>query len=155
MEDENKPYQLLLTGVDKTAEVQSWRHVGKKCEVTFSSGSTFAYNADNVQIIESALNATKPRDCFEYLKRIATATGLIATRDSGEKFNTLASSYAKIDFVSPTGMLGAFLSGKLPKTGGGSDAKPVFPFGFNASQKAAVDNALLSPLSVIEGPPGT
>jgi len=31
----------------------------------------------------------------------------------------------------------------------------VYPFGFNISQKTAVENALKNPLTIIEGPPGT
>lgn len=31
----------------------------------------------------------------------------------------------------------------------------IFPFGFNISQKQAVDKALENNLSIIEGPPGT
>ena len=32
---------------------------------------------------------------------------------------------------------------------------PIYPFGFNLSQKTAVEKALSSRLSIIEGPPGT
>jgi hypothetical protein len=153
--DKNKTHRIIIKGIDRTADVQSWRYIGEKCEVAFSNGGTFTYSAGNVQIVESVLNVQKSRDCFEYLKRVADVTGLIVTSDSGEKFNTLASNYAKIDFVRPDCILGAFLGGKLPETDGGFCANPVFPFGFNASQKIGVDNALSIPLSVIEGPPGT
>ena len=47
------------------------------------------------------------------------------------------------------------MSGISPLSNDKQSRTSVYPFGFNASQKEAVDNALNNKLSIIEGPPGT
>ncbi|MEI8389306.1 MAG: AAA domain-containing protein [bacterium] len=170
-----KQFEIYLKGENKTDSVQAFKRIGNKYNVTFTNGKTFTYNLNNVRIIESALNAQKTRDCFDYLKDIAVAIGLNAEIDKGKVVNILSHNYSKIDFVTPDSMLGAFLCGKIPesplnKSGVAhcgaffkeiKSQKPVvitdtiYPFGFNASQKDAVDKALTNQLSIIEGPPGT
>jgi hypothetical protein len=97
-----------LKGEDKTGSVINFRRIGEKYEVGFNNGKAFTYNAINVRIVDSALNAEKPRNCFEYLKRIAEAVGLTAEVEPGRVINILVSDYAKIDFVSPDNMLERF-----------------------------------------------
>lgn len=104
----------------------------------------------SIRIIKSALNIPKAKNCFEYLSQIARRIGLIV-----EGSNVLAKNYEKIDFVREDSVLAAFLNGEYSYK---TDKKPteiVYPFGFNLSQKKAVDNAMTSPISIIEGPPGT
>ncbi|MBH46944.1 MAG: hypothetical protein CME71_02105 [Halobacteriovorax sp.] len=86
---------------------------------------------------------------------IADQVGITSTSESGETFNILSYYFSSIGFVSETGMLGAFLSGRLAKSPDCKLVDPIYPFGLNQSQKKAVDNALGSQLSIIEGPPGT
>jgi hypothetical protein len=69
--------------------------------------------------------------------------------------NILANRYDKIDFLCEKSMLNVFLSGTLNAEKSITQSTLIYPFGFNISQKAAVDNALSKPLSIIEGPPGT
>lgn len=171
----HKQFQIYLKGKNETWRVQDFKHFGDKCEVTFTNGKKFNYNARNVRIIESALKSPKSRDCFDYLKEIADAVGLNAEVAKGKIVNILSYNYSKIKFILPESTLGAFLFGELsgaklsnPKVAycGAffkevNPRKPetiddiIYPFGFNASQKAAVDKALTNKLSIIEGPPGT
>lgn len=153
-----KKFQIYLKGEDKTENVRYIKQNGDQYDVTFTNGKKFTYNANNVRIIESALNSQKSRDCFDYLKDTAMAVGLNIEVDKGKVVNILSHNYSKIKFVMPDSMLGVFLCGKMP------EAKPqqpevitdtIYPFGFNASQKDAVDKALTNQLSIIEGPPGT
>lgn len=170
-----KQFQIYLKGENKTESVREYKRIGDKYQVTFTDGKTFTYNARNVRIIESALNTQKSRACFDYLKDIAVAVGLNVEIDKEKVVNILSHNYSKIDFVTPDSMLGAFLCGTLPnpklqKSGVAycgaffkeiEPQKPVvitdtiYPFGFNESQKDAVDKALSNRLSIIEGPPGT
>ncbi|MFW5879288.1 MAG: DEAD/DEAH box helicase, partial [bacterium] len=175
MLNDNKRFQIYLKGEDKTESIRYYKRIGNKYNVTFNSGKTFTYNAKNVRIIESALNSSNSRNCFDYLKEIAAAVGLKAEVTKGKVINILSHNYSKIDFVIPDSMLGAFLCGELPeskpqKTGVAycgaffKETKQhapevitdtIYPFGFNVSQKDAVDKALTNQLSIIEGPPGT
>ena len=150
-----KNYRIYLKGKDRTSSVANYEFIGDKYKVTFNNGKQFIYNACNVQIEESALNSPESRACFEYLKQIAEVIGLYAEVEPGKRINILANSYEKNNFVSPRSMLAAFLNGKLTESYTASILNPVYPFGFNASQKDAVDKALNNRLSVIEGPPGT
>jgi len=158
VKDKHKQFQIYLKGKNETWRVQDFKPLYDKYEVTFTNGKTFTYNACNVRIIESALNTKKSRNRFEYLKEIADAIGLKAEIYKGKVVNILSYNYSKIDFVMPDSMLSAFLSGKIPETRLYKSAvitDEIYPFGFNASQKKAVNKALTNQLSIIEGPPGT
>jgi hypothetical protein len=151
-------HQIYLKGEDKTYSVRSFKRIGNKFEVIFNSGKKFTYNASNVQIIESALSSQKSRNRFDYLKSIAHAVGLSVEVTKGKVINILSNNYSKIGFVFPDSVLAAFLDGELSRRGLGRDSivlDTVYPFGFNASQKNAIDKALSNQLSIIEGPPGT
>jgi len=175
VQNKYKKFLIYLKGENQTENVQSINRICNKYNVTFTNGKTFTYNASNVRIMESALNAPKSRDCFEYLKDIAEAIGLRAEVEAGKIVNILSHNYSKINFVHPNSMLGAFLSGKLLETKSQKSkvaycgaffkeinpeksqviTETIYPFGFNASQKDAVEKALSNQLSIIEGPPGT
>lgn len=153
-----KDKKIFLKGIDKTKKILNLKIVSGKYEVTFDNNKVFRYNPSNVEIIESALSAPKSQDCFDYLKHIASEIGLTARINSKKTINILEQIYSKIDFVMPDSILSSFLSGKLPESKINDKRAiihKVYPFGFNASQKEAVDKALANNISVIEGPPGT
>lgn len=122
------------------------------CRIVYKSGYREIVLSARIKIVESALKAPKSKNCFEYLKRLAIHIGLVV----GE-YNILAKQYNRIDFVREDSVLAAFLSGQYSKEfAEENNASIVYPFGFNLSQKKAVDNALRNQsISIIEGPPGT
>lgn len=67
----------------------------------------------------------------------------------------MGNQYKRIDFVREDSALHSYLSGKLPNSRSANQRKAIYPFGFNISQKTAVEQALNESFSVIEGPPGT
>jgi superfamily I DNA and/or RNA helicase len=148
----NNNYQIIVKGIDKTDEIRSFERNGSMVEITYLlSDKTYSYSKKDVKIIESVLLDTVAKKIFNYLKKIAEEVGL----KDDKKENILLNRYKKIDFVSENSMLSAFLTGHLKS---GNDKKypvPVYPFGFNGSQKEAVNKALNNSLSIIEGPPGT
>ena len=120
------------------------------CRIIYITNYSEICFAKDIQIIDSALNNEKSRNCFNYLKDIAVVTGLTVNN-----YNILAAHYDKIDFIRDDSVMASFLSGKrriLNSCGKGTN---IYPFGFNISQRKAVDNALMSDISIIEGPPGT
>lgn len=119
--------------------------------IIYSTGYTELVTSRQIKVIDSALNNPKSKDCFNYLKQLASEIGLIGP----DGRNILAARYEKIDFVREDSMLAMLLSGKLPDNMQSERNTEIYPFGFNISQKKAVDNALNNRLSVIEGPPGT
>ncbi|MDR0503061.1 MAG: DUF2726 domain-containing protein [Treponema sp.] len=142
---------IIVKGEDKTNSISTLNESDGKILITYQDGQTFPYNKKNVQIIYSALTNETALKRFIYLKRIAQIVGLKDTK--GE--NILANRYEKIDFLHEENILSAFLTEKLHKEKKVNPAVIVFPFGFNISQKIAIDNAFKTPLTIIEGPPGT
>jgi len=151
-----KEYQIFLKGEDRTANVREFERTGDKVRVVFNSGKAFTYNATNVRIVESILKQKKPRDTLEYLEKIAEQIGLKARLGDGTMLNVLSHHFADLGFIDQKSLLGHFLSGTRPSTTTGKHiGQEIYPFGFNASQKTAVDRALKNRISIIEGPPGT
>ncbi|MDR0559297.1 MAG: DNA2/NAM7 family helicase, partial [Prevotellaceae bacterium] len=143
-------YQIIIKGEDKTNEIKDWSYVGNEIKITFRNDKTYHYKR-GVKIIPSALLTESAKQRFEYLKHIATAVSL----ENEQVGNILANQYNKIDFVSSESVLSDFLTEKLSCYNKQYLSSTVYPFGFNESQKNAVEKALTNKLSIIEGPPGT
>ena len=118
--------------------------------IYYKYGKTETIANKDLSYIRSSLNDPKSKNLFEYLKQIAYTVSLRTEDDK----NILGSRYDKIDFIREDCVLSYYLKGKVPnrKTNG---LNAVYPFGFNISQKQAVENALDNNVSIIEGPPGT
>jgi superfamily I DNA and/or RNA helicase len=147
-----KNVKIIIKGVDKTKDITTWSEVDNKISVAYSNGKTYFYNKENIQIEHSALSNDNALNCFNYLKNIAKIVGVIGKSND----NILLSQYEKIKFLSKETILASFLTGSLKNTV--KKALPpiiIYPFGFNLSQKTAIDNAMQNSLSIIEGPPGT
>lgn len=143
-------YRIFLKGEDCTNKVIKYQKVGNRYNIVFNNGKQYSYAAYNVLVIESALKDEKSKTCFEYLKEIADAVGLIK---NGE--NILLSNYNKIGFIDNESMLAKFISQRLSNKNYEFKQNIIYPFGFNNSQAQAVNNALSNELSIIQGPPGT
>lgn len=153
---DTKEYKIFLKGKDETTRVSRFEKIGNGYKIVFNSGRTYTYGSKKVQIIESVLKEKKPRDAFDYLNEIANKTGLKATRENGKTRSLLSDHFSKLGFISQDSLLGHFLKERDPNTQSqNAQTQKIYPFGFNASQKKAIDRALNNRLSVIEGPPGT
>ena len=148
---------IYIDGNNRTDDIVSYHFIGRgyvndKCVIRFKyNNKEYIYSANKVKIVESAINSEKSNNLFQYLTQIADTVGL--TTEEGK--NILADSYSEIEFIPHYSILANFLKGEQPKTNHFSKSIEIFPFGFNLSQKEAVKKAFTSPLSVIEGPPGT
>lgn len=165
--------EIFLKGEKRTDDIISCVRSGRFYKVTFKSHKTYIYNYFDVKIIEPSKEELFIDNHLDYFKSIADKIGLKHTTDKGLRFNILLKNYGMIEKVAPETMLYNFLKGELPVKEKKQDSylgsffkiiKPIkneekeftiFPFGFNISQKQAVDNALDNDLSIIEGPPGT
>lgn len=148
---------IYIDGKDRTNDIASYRFFGMgftkdKCAVKFKNNDKeYPYSANKVKIVKSAINSEKSNNLFKYLDQIADTVGL--TTEEGT--NILADSYSRITFIPEYSILTNFLNGVQPTANNFSKPIRIFPFGVNLSQKDAVNNAFTSPLSIIEGPPGT
>jgi Superfamily I DNA and RNA helicases and helicase subunits len=148
---------IYIDGKNRTDDIVSYRFIGMgftkdKCAIKYKSNNIeYSYSANKVRIVKSAINSEQSNDLFKYLNQIANTVGL--TTEEGK--NILADSYSKISFIPEYSIFANFLNQVQPTANNLGNPVDIFPFGFNISQKEAVNKAFLSPLSVIEGPPGT
>ena len=88
---------------------------------------------------------------WDYLRELAAETGLMVENDE----NILMKQYDLVDLKRDNVPLAQYL-GDRAKLATYRDPKQIYyPFGCNASQKAAVEAALTHQGSIIQGPPGT
>jgi superfamily I DNA and/or RNA helicase len=146
----NANERIFFKGVDKTDEIVSWRKNGRMIDLTFTNGKTYTCSPSKVRFERSALANENTAKRFAFLKDIARTVGLTDSRYG----NILLNRYEKIDFLHEDAMLASFLNGTRNKESH-IPVTVIFPFGFNASQKNAIDNAMMYGFSVIQGPPGT
>lgn len=165
--------EIFLKGKKRTDDIVSCVRKGRFYKITFKSHKTYTYNYYDVKIVEPSKEELFIDNRLNYFRSIAEKVGLEHTTDKGLKFNILLKNYGMIEKVVPESILYNFLNGGLPVKENKHDScigaffkiiKPIkneekeftiFPFGFNISQKQAVDKALENNLSIIEGPPGT
>ncbi|MCQ2444837.1 MAG: AAA family ATPase, partial [Mailhella sp.] len=86
-----------------------------------------------------------------YLRHLAYHDGL---KDK-IRGSFLGRQYEDLDFVPDDSVLAFCFKGDVPEEADPSSGTIYYPFGFNLSQKKAVENAFLRKISIIEGPPGT
>ncbi|MEQ6378588.1 AAA domain-containing protein [Bacillaceae bacterium S4-13-56] len=116
----------------------------------FGTGYKNTYKLSEIRIEQSALGNQKAKSCFEYLKELSNH---VSVKGESER-SFLNKQYSSISNISPNSVLAAYLERK-PFVSYKNELHPIFPFGFNLSQKSATEKALKEQVSVIEGPPGT
>ena len=133
-----------LSGVEKIFDF------GDYIRICFVTSYKKVYRRQEITIEQSCLNNPNAHNSFEYLKQLAEKVSVTNEEDS----SFLSKQYEKITHVSPSSVLAKYLyptALNSPQHG----QMPIFPFGFNLSQKSATEKALTEQISVIEGPPGT
>ncbi|MGK4791527.1 AAA domain-containing protein [Elizabethkingia anophelis] len=147
-----KKNAIYIDGKDKTDEIKSYSFLDSKCVVVYkSSNKSYSYPQSRIKIVKSAIQSQKAENVFNYLKEIANTVGL----STEEGNNILSYIYDKISFIPESSILSSYLNGVLPNKSYHINPIDIFPFGFNLSQKEAVNKAFANELSIIEGPPGT
>ena len=88
---------------------------------------------------------------WDYLNKLAAETSLL----TDENNSILSKQYEKVDVKRDNVPLAQYLGSKNNLETSKMPRKLYYPFGCNASQKAAVEAALTHQVSIIQGPPGT
>ena len=105
---------------------------------------------DNVYVTRTPINKNGG-SIWGYLNKLAQETGLMT--DEGD--NILALQYGIIDVKRDNVPLAQYLGDDTKLATYELPYDIIYPFGCNASQKKAVENALSHQVSIIQGPPGT
>lgn len=122
----------------------------KKIKVIFQSHEPQIYDEKDIFIATNCLENDRSKDILQYWKAIAVHTKIDPDQDS-----FLTREYERLTNVASNSVLGCYLEkAPIQKLNCALD-NIIFPFSFNLSQKQALENALTSNISVIEGPPGT
>jgi superfamily I DNA and/or RNA helicase len=122
---------------------------GEYIKIIYVKGKIEVYHKSKVTYENSCLNSNQAKVVFEYFKKLSP---YISVTEDGR--TALFDQYKKITKISENSVLSTYLSGKSIKKHTYNNTT-IFPFGFNLSQKKAVNTALENSISVIEGPPGT
>lgn len=112
---------------------------GQYVRLIFKTGYKKVYPRSSIAIEETCLSNNASHNCFEYLKKLADCISI----KNEDDISFLSKQYARLTKISPRSVLAAYLERKPLKT----DSKviqPIFPFGFNLSQKVATEKALKS-----------
>jgi len=143
-------YHVLKKGqaLGNVVRIQQFeRHI----RVFYKSGYHETFERESVALMSSCLRESEVNDRFSYFSELAHIDTLLGF----DGIPILGKRFDKIDFVRDDSILSDYLRGRAFEYGASASQTLYYPFGFNASQKQAVDQALNNRLSVIEGPPGT
>lgn len=133
----------FLTGINKIMDFKEY------VRIIFQTGFQKVVKRSELIIEESRISDNEASNTFHYFKSLANALSL--SDEEGHDF--ISKQFEKM-IISPRSVLAKYLTQDemdQPR----EIQVPIFPFGFNLSQKSAALNALSEQLSVIEGPPGT
>lgn len=152
--DLNK-YIAFVSG-QKICNPQSILDFGEKIRVVENDESIKIIDSQQFELIEKSTNSQQATQILSYLKDISK---YIRNKNEDSKNNStpfLESQMNNLTFVHPKSVLYSYLNHCAPVKNSDINMDGIiFPFRFNLSQKKALENALSSSISVIEGPPGT
>lgn len=133
------------------ADVVRIQQFDQHFRVFYSSGRYNTFSKHSVSLISSSLSEPTINDRFNYFRKLSHVDTLLGN----DNRSILGKRYDKISFVREDCILSDYLRGVINVNNRSNEQTLYYPFGFNSSQKNAVDNALNNRISVIEGPPGT
>jgi superfamily I DNA and/or RNA helicase len=123
---------------------------GDYIRVCCMTGYKKVYHSREITLEQSCLNNPVAHNSFEYLKQLSEKVSVTNEDDT----NFLSKQYEKITYICQNSILAKYLS-PTALNNSQLEQMPIFPFGFNLSQKTATEKALTEQISIIEGPPGT
>lgn len=118
--------------------------------IVYTNGYEESLDGKDVYITRTPINEIGG-GIWGYLKKLADETGLLVNDDE----NLLSKQYDLVDLQRDNVPLAVFIGGKTKLKIYRKPYQIYYPFGCNASQKAAVEAALTHQVSIVQGPPGT
>ena len=119
--------------------------------VTYDNGYYENLEGNEVYITRTPIDKNGG-SIWDYLRKLAAETGLIAEEDDE---SILSKQYELVDVKRDNVPLAQYLGDKTKLATYSMPKQVYYPYGCNASQKAAVEAALTHQVSIIQGPPGT
>lgn len=127
---ENK---IPISGIIKIIKFQEHNYI----RLIFKTGYNKLYHVSEITIEKSALENSISKECFTYLKELASNIDFENDNDFiSKQFETMTA-------ISPTSVLVNYLNPKTIKHFK-NNKQIIFPFGFNISQKEATEKAFFN-----------
>ncbi len=143
---------IYIDGKNETDRIVSYSYNNNQYGIIFNnSNKKYFYNENRLKIIENEITEYSAHKVFNYLSKLASIVGL--QTNTGE--NMLARSYQRISTIRENSIFRDYLNGTISTTSKKIELIKILPFGFNLSQKNAIDNTFSDAISIVEGPPGT
>lgn len=114
-----------------------------KIRIIFKNGSSKLYSIDQLDIKENGLDEPVVENNFSYFREISKQLDLY------NDYNGVSEIFENISVINPNSALVNYLNPKSIAIGEDFDFA-IYPFGFNLSQKEAVEKALNSKINIIE-----
>ena len=137
-----------ITNVSELLRFTDGRHTFYR--VTYANGYCENLDGNDVYVTRTPIDKNGG-SVWDYLRKLAAETGLTTEDDE----NILSRQYDLVDLKRDNVPLAQYLGDKIKLAVYREPPQIFYPFGCNASQKAAVEAALTHQVSVIQGPPGT
>lgn len=118
--------------------------------ITYANGYYENLKGDKVYITRTPIDKNGG-STWDYLLKMAAETGLVNKDDE----SILSKQYELVDIMRDNVPLAQYLGDNTKLATYRIPQQVYYPFGCNASQKAAVEAALTNQVSIIQGPPGT
>ena len=137
-----------ITDVSELLRFTDGRHAFYRA--TYANGYCENLDGNDVYVARTPIDKNVG-SIWDYLRKLAAETGLTTEDDE----NILSKQYDLVDLKRDNVPLAQYLGDKTNLAVYSEPPQIYYPFGCNASQKAAVEAALTHQASVIQGPPGT
>jgi len=134
----------LLSGVDSIIKFPDFY-------VVVARGARTLYAASEVREERDIAAAPGHSAVLDYFRAVAELVSV--KNDEGQ--SALAGQYKYLTRVPDVSVLAAYLTPGSALTKSELPGSLIYPFGTNASQKAAVEQAFRSQVTIVQGPPGT
>lgn len=143
-----------IADVSELLRFSDSRHIFYR--VTHTNGYTECLEGKNVYVTRTPIHKNGG-STWEYLQKIADETIFEngKTEPNAQENNILSRQYHLVDIKRDNVPLAQYLGDKTRLRTYSIPRQVYYPFGCNASQKAAVETALTHQVSIIQGPPGT
>lgn len=123
----------------------------KYWRVFLKNGQAITCSNDDMRIAQSCLGEKVVQEKLQYLKELSQSNELVS--EDGQQL--LPRQYERIQEIDDKSALAVYLEPDKYGNQTFEFTDFIYPFGVNASQIKAVQNALHNQVSVIQGPPGT
>ncbi len=148
------PYQIvIIDGKDKTKEIEKIEILHSCIKIKFLRiAKIYIYNAARVIIKTNYYANPETQNIMKYFVAEASCSPI---KIEGSDTSILKEYINRITQITDDIILSYYINKKSIQANKFNTSSLIYPFGINLSQKQAVENAFLYPLSIIQGPPGT